>query len=52
MSISQRSKRQSFLGEDSDEVLNGLTIAVVGASGGGSHIAQQLARFSSAGSRQ
>ena len=43
MSISQRSKRQSFLGEDSDEVLNGLTIAVVGASGGGSHIAQQLA---------
>jgi len=43
MSISQRSKRQSFLGENSDEVLNGLTIAVVGASGGGSHIAQQLA---------
>lgn len=43
MSISQRSKRQSFLGEDSDDVLNGLTIAVVGASGGGSHIAQQLA---------
>lgn len=43
MSISQRSKRQGFLGENSDEVLGGLAVAVVGASGGGSHVAQQLA---------
>lgn len=43
MTISQRSKRQSFLGENSDEVLDGLSVAVIGGSGGGSHIAQQLA---------
>ena len=43
MTISHRSKRQSFLGENSDEVLSGLSVAVIGASGGGSHIAQQLA---------
>jgi hypothetical protein len=35
--------RQSFLGEGSDETLAGLTVAVIGLGGGGSHVAQQLA---------
>lgn len=43
MSVSERSKRQSFLGEDSDAVLAATTVAVIGASGGGSPLAQQLA---------
>jgi molybdopterin-synthase adenylyltransferase len=38
-----RSIRQSFLGEDSDELLANLRVAVVGVSGGGSPIAQQVA---------
>lgn len=40
-----RSKRQSFLGADSDDRLQRLTVGVVGASGGGSPICQQLAHI-------
>jgi hypothetical protein len=43
VSISERSKRQSFLGLQSDAVLAATTVAVIGVSGGGSPIAQQLA---------
>jgi tRNA A37 threonylcarbamoyladenosine dehydratase len=43
MTIRQRSKRQSFLGENSDQVLDSLSVAVIGGGGGGSHVAQQLA---------
>lgn len=43
--MKERSKRQSFLGEDSDERLSELTIAIIGVSGGGSPIAQQLAHI-------
>jgi len=35
--------RQSFLGAESDTILAGLTIGLVGLGGGGSHVAQQLA---------
>lgn len=35
--------RQSFLGPDSDAILDGAVIGIVGLGGGGSHIAQQLA---------
>ena len=35
--------RQSFLGVDSDQVLAGIKVGIVGLGGGGSHIAQQLA---------
>ena len=35
--------RQSFLGADSDAVLAGLTVGIIGLGGGGSHVAQQLA---------
>jgi hypothetical protein len=41
--MTERSKRQSFLGDDSDAVLAATTVAVIGASGGGSHVGQQLA---------
>lgn len=37
--------RQSFLGVDSDAVLAGVTIGVVGLGGGGSHVVQQLAHL-------
>ncbi len=40
-----RSTRQSFLGEKSDEILGDTTVAVVGVSGGGTPIAQQLAHI-------
>lgn len=43
MTISQRSRRQRFLGERSEDVLSTLEVAVIGTSGGGSHIGQQLA---------
>jgi molybdopterin-synthase adenylyltransferase len=43
MSVSERSKRQSFLGQKSEAMLAGTTVAVIGVSGGGSPIAQQLA---------
>lgn len=35
--------RQSFLGADSEERLNDVTVAIAGLGGGGSHTAQQLA---------
>ena len=35
--------RQSFLGPDSEQILAGTRVAIVGLGGGGSHIAQQLA---------
>jgi hypothetical protein len=41
--MSERYSRQSFLGSDSEEVLAGCTVGIVGLGGGGSHIAQQLA---------
>lgn len=41
--MSERSKRQSFLGERSDKVLAALRVGIVGLGGGGSHVAQQLA---------
>lgn len=36
-----RLNRQSFLGPDSDAILNAATIGIVGLGGGGSHVAQQ-----------
>lgn len=39
----ERSLRQSFLGERSDEILQDVIVGIVGLGGGGSHIAQQLA---------
>lgn len=41
--MSERSKRQSFLGANSDMTLAGIRIAIVGVSGGGTPIAQQVA---------
>jgi hypothetical protein len=41
--MSARYDRQSFLGADSEKVLAGLRVAVVGFGGGGSHLGQQLA---------
>jgi hypothetical protein len=43
--LSQRFIRQSFLGENSEDLIAGARIGVVGLSGGGSHIAQQLAHL-------
>lgn len=43
MALSDRSKRQSFLGADSDGVFKESIVGIVGLCGGGSHIAQQLA---------
>ena len=37
--------RQSFLGPDSDAILAGATIGVVGLGGGGSHVVQQSAHL-------
>ena len=37
--------RQSFLGGDSTERLDKLTVGIVGLGGGGSHVAQQLAHI-------
>jgi hypothetical protein len=41
--MSERAARQSFLGANSEAVLSGASVAVVGNCGGGSHVAQQLA---------
>jgi molybdopterin/thiamine biosynthesis adenylyltransferase len=41
--MNSRYSRQSFLGSDSQEVLAGCSVGIVGLGGGGSHIAQQLA---------
>ena len=35
--------RQSFLGPDSDEILNHARVGILGLGGGGSHVVQQLA---------
>ncbi|MBL8846951.1 MAG: ThiF family adenylyltransferase [Hyphomicrobium zavarzinii] len=40
-----RLKRQQFLGPESDGILAGATIGLVGLGGGGSHVAQQLAHL-------
>jgi hypothetical protein len=40
-----RLNRQSFLGPDSDAILNAATIGIVGLGGGGSHVAQQAAHM-------
>ena len=40
-----RLDRQSFLGPDSDAVLDAATIGIVGLGGGGSHVAQQTAHL-------
>lgn len=37
--------RQSFLGPDSDQVLQDLTVGLVGLGGGNSHVVQQLAHL-------
>lgn len=43
--MKERSKRQSFLGSQSDKILGDCAVAIVGLGGGGSHIAQQLAHL-------
>jgi molybdopterin-synthase adenylyltransferase len=45
MKMKTRSMRQSFLGNDSDQILGATTVAVIGTSGGGSPLAQQLAHI-------
>ncbi|QDF37444.1 ThiF family adenylyltransferase [Bradyrhizobium symbiodeficiens] len=40
-----RLDRQSFLGANSDAILEGATIGIVGLGGGGSHVAQQTAHM-------
>ena len=40
-----RLERQSFLGPDSDAILEASTIGIVGLGGGGSHVAQQAAHM-------
>jgi molybdopterin-synthase adenylyltransferase len=41
--MSTRFESQSFLGPESDAILAGVQVGIVGLGGGGSHIAQQLA---------
>lgn len=41
--MTERSDRQSFLGNRSEEILAQLHVGVVGLGGGGSHVVQQLA---------
>lgn len=41
--MKDRNLRQSFLGEDSDDLLHNFKVALVGLGGGGSHVGQQLA---------
>jgi hypothetical protein len=43
--MKERSKRQSFLGPESDKVLANCTAGLVGLGGGGSHLVQQLAHL-------
>jgi hypothetical protein len=43
--VSERAKRQSFLGSESVNVLHDLRVGVVGLGGGGSHVVQQLAHL-------
>src|SRR4051795_4613469 len=43
--MNQDVSRQSFLGSDSDRIFASCKIGIGGASGGGSHIAQQTAHI-------
>lgn len=43
--MKERNSRQSFLGENSEEILENIKVAVIGLGGGGSHIVQQLAHL-------
>jgi molybdopterin-synthase adenylyltransferase len=43
--MNERSKRQSFLGSQSDKILGDCVVAIVGLGGGGSHVAQQSAHL-------
>lgn len=43
--MNERTSRQSFLGPNSDQIIQSATIGVVGLGGGGSHIIQQLAHI-------
>ena len=43
--MSDHRSRQSFLGTESDKFLEGTTAGVIGLSGGGSHVCQQLAHI-------
>jgi len=43
--MSERTSRQSFLGPNSDQIIQTATVGVVGLGGGGSHIVQQLAHI-------
>lgn len=43
--MSSKHDRQSFLGENSEEILGEALIGIVGLGGGGSHIAQQAAHL-------
>jgi molybdopterin-synthase adenylyltransferase len=43
--MSDHPSRHSFLGENSEEVLTATTVGVIGLSGGGSHVCQQLAHI-------
>lgn len=45
MGLAERSKRQSFLGNDSDERFSRAIVAIIGLCGGGSHVAPQLAHI-------
>src|SRR5574340_176096 len=40
-----RYSRQSFLGDDSEEIISARTAGIVGVGGGGSHVAQQLSHL-------
>ncbi|GAB4070703.1 ThiF family adenylyltransferase [Ancylobacter sonchi] len=40
-----RLERQSFLGANSENILRGATVGIVGAGGGGSHMVQQFAHM-------
>lgn len=37
--------RQSFLGVDSEQIIQGITVGIIGLGGGGSHVVQQLAHI-------
>lgn len=43
--MNTRHSRQSFLGDNSEEILVGSRIGIIGLCGGGSHVAQQLAHI-------
>lgn len=43
--MSDRTSRQSFLGPNSDQIIQSTTVGIIGLGGGGSHIIQQLAHI-------